>query len=170
MSDTKKDIEMLNDSLGGEYFGIAAYDAAMGTGLLEDAVRDVARKFQGDHKQHAQRIQEAIRNLGGKPVEARSWEAYASEYPPPPLKTQVDVLRYAASLEESAASASVASVAGFSSPELAVLAASIAGVEAMHWSALLGALGESPVPVSFIPLPEVSAAADSNDRLASASA
>ncbi len=63
-TDPKKDIEILNRSLGGEYFGIAAYQAAMGTGLLEDGVRAVAEKFQGDHKQHAQRIQEAIIGLG----------------------------------------------------------------------------------------------------------
>ncbi len=152
MTDTKRDIEVLNGSLGGEYFGIAAYDAAMGTGLLEDAVRDVARSFQEDHRQHAQRIREAIIELGGDPVEAKSWETYASEFPPPPLESQADVLRYAASLEEGGASASVASVAKFSSPDLAVLAASIAGVETMHWSVLLGALGENPAPVSFIPV------------------
>ena len=149
----KKDIELLNDSLGGEYFGIAAYDAAMGTGLLEDGVREVAEKFQGDHRQHAERIQEAIRSLGGDPIETKTWEQYASEFPPPPLESQSDVLRYAISLEQSAASASVASVAKFSSSELRLLAASIAGVEAMHWSVLLGALGENPVPVSFIPAP-----------------
>ena len=152
-SDAKKDIEILNLSLGGEYFGIAAYQAAVGTGLLEDGVRAVAEKFQGDHKQHAQLIQEAITALGGDPIKTKTWEQYASEYPPPPLKSQADVLRYAVSLEQSAASASVASVAEFSSPELARLAASIAGVEAMHWSALLGALGENPVPVSIIPAP-----------------
>jgi hypothetical protein len=153
MSDTNTDIKILNRSLGGEYFGIAAYDAAMGTGLLEDGVREVAQKFQGDHKQHAQRIREAITGLGGRPIESKTWEEYAAEFPPPKLKTQVDVLRYAASLEESGASGSVASVGELSSPELARLAASIAGVEAMHWSVLLGALGEPPVPVSFIPLP-----------------
>ncbi len=152
-TNTKKDIELLNGSLGGEYFGIAAYQAAIGTGFLEDAVRAVAEKFQRDHRQHAQRIQEAIVGLGGDPVQTKTWEQYASEFPPPPLKSQEDVLRYAVSLEESAASASVASVAVFSSPELSLLAASIAGVEAMHWSALLGALGENPVPVSFIPSP-----------------
>ncbi len=153
MTDTKRDIEILNGSLGGEYFGIAAYDAAMGTGLLEDGVRDVAKSFQADHKQHAKRIQEAIIKLGGDPVKAKSWDAYASEFPPPPLKSQADILLYAASLEESGAIASVAAVAKFSSPELSLLTASIAGVEAMHWSALLGALGENPVPVSFIPSP-----------------
>ncbi len=153
MSDNKRDIEILNESLGGEYFGIAAYDAAMGTGLLEEGVRDVAKQFQEDHRRHAERIQEAINGLGGDPIEAKSWETYASEYPPPPLKNQADVLRYAASLEKSGASGSVAAVAKYSSPDLALLAASIAGVESMHWSTLLGALGENPVPVSFIPLP-----------------
>ena len=152
-SDTQKDIEILNASLGGEYFGIAAYEAAIGTGLLEDEVRDVAENFQGDHKQHAQRLQDAIMGLGDDPIRTKSWDQYASEFPPPPLNSQADILRYAASLEKSGASASVASVGELSSPELARLAASIAGVEAMHWSVLLGALGENPVPVSFIPLP-----------------
>ena len=151
--DTKKDIEILNASLGGEYFGIAAYQAAIGTGLLEDGVRDVAEKFQGDHKQHAQRIQAAIIGLGGDPIETKTWEEYAAEFPPPPLTSQADILRYAASLEASGASATVASVGELSSPALIQMAASIAGVEAMHWSVLLGALGEDPAPVSFIPLP-----------------
>ena len=153
MSDHKRDIEILNESLGGEYFGIAAYDAALGTGLLEEGVQAVAKQFQQDHRRHAESIREAIDRLGGDAVAAKSWDAYASEYPPPPLESQEDVLRYAASLEQSGASGSVAAVAKYSSPDLALLAASIAGVESMHWSVLLGALGENPVPVSFIPLP-----------------
>lgn len=152
-ADTKKDIETLNASLGGEYFGIAAYQAAIGTGLLEEGVREVAEKFQGDHKRHAKRIQEAITGLGGDPIKTKTWEEYAAEYPPPPLTSQADILAYAASLEKSGASATVASLAKLTSPELIVMAASIGGVEAMHWSTLLGALGEDPVPVSFIPLP-----------------
>ncbi len=151
--DLQKDIDVLNASLGGEYFGIAAYQAAIESGLLQDGVRPVAEKFQGDHKQHAQRIRDAILGLGGIPTEPRTWGEYAQEFPPPALRNQTDVLRYAANLEKSAASGSVESVSKFSSPKLAALAASIAGVEAMHWSVLLGALGEDPAPVSFIPLP-----------------
>lgn len=152
-TDSQKDIDLLNASLGGEYFGIAAYDAAMGSGLLDDGVRAVAQKFQDDHKEHAERFQAAIISLGGDPIRTKTWDQYASEYPPPPLESQADILRYAASLEESGASASIASVGEFTSPDLARMAASIAGVEAMHWSVLLGALGEDPVPVSSIPLP-----------------
>ena len=149
--ESENDIEILNGSLGGEYFGISAYEAAIGTGLLEDGVRDVAKKFQGDHQKHAKKIQELIAELGGEPVASKSWEEYAAEYPPPPLTDQTDILRYAASLEKSGASATVVSVSELSTPAAVRLAASIAGVEAMHWSVLLGALGEDPVPVSFIP-------------------
>lgn len=152
-NETKSDVDILNDSLAGEYFGIAAYEAAIGTGLLEDQVREVAQQFQEDHRQHARRIEDAIAALGEDPIRAKTWEQYAAEFPPPPLDSQADVLRYAASLEQSGASASVASVGELYSPDLAQLAASIGGVEAMHWSVLLGALGENPVPVSFIPLP-----------------
>ncbi len=152
-TDVTNDIEIMNAALGGEYFGIAAYQAAMGTGLLAEEVTNVASRFQNDHRQHAQHIREAIIRLGGSPIESRTWDEYAAESPPPPLESQADVLRYAAYLESSGASASVASVSELTSPELARLAASIAGVEAMHWSVLLGALGEDPAPVSFIPAP-----------------
>lgn len=149
---TQKDVQILNASLGGEYFGIAAYEAAIGSGLLESGVREVAEKFQADHLQHARRIREAILELGDDPIESKTWDQYAAEFPPPPLESQVDVLRYAAYLEKSGAVETVKTVSEFSSSELAQLAASIAGVEAMHWSVLLGALGENPSPVTFIPL------------------
>ena len=148
------DLDLLRKGLDGEYFGIAAYDAGLGSGLLSESTAEVAKKFQADHRAHAEKLKEEIRRLGQTPQESKSWEEYASAYPPPPLESETDVLRYAASLEKSAAVASVASVANYESSELARLAASIAGVEAMHWGALLAALGEPPVPVSFIPAPE----------------
>lgn len=150
MSESKQDLVILNESLGGEYFGIAAYDAAVGTGLLEDGVVEVARKFQNDHREHARLLKAAIEERAGSPVDPKPWEDYAAEFPPPPLKTQEDVILYAISLESSAASADVASVGRLSSPELRSLVASIGGVEAMHWSVLLGAIGKDPVPDSFL--------------------
>src|SRR5215510_4252524 len=60
------DVDVLNQGLQGEYFGIAAYDAALGTKLLSDKVAVVARGFQADHRAHAQAIREAIERLGGR--------------------------------------------------------------------------------------------------------
>ena len=145
------DLEVLNRSLSGEYFGIAAYGVAIDSGLLEDGVRQIARQFQSDHEQHANRLIEKIKESGGIPNARKTWEEMAEEFPPPPLKNQEDVLRYAAYLESSAASADVSAISRLNSPEFRGLVASIAGVEAMHWAVLRGALGENPVPEAFIP-------------------
>ena len=151
-ADIQNDLDLLNRSLGGEYFGIAAYQAALDSGLLEDGVAQVAKKFQSDHSSHAELIRGLIEGNGGTPVEPLAAGDYAKDYPP--LGSQEDILRYAVTLEQSAASGHLSTVAQFKNPELAETAASISGDEAMHWSALLGALGENPVPVTFIPLPE----------------
>ena len=92
------DVDVLNQGLQGEYFGIAAYDAAMGTGLLSDRVTLVARQFQADHRAHAKAISEAIERLGGRADAPKTWAQYAAMYPPPKLASEADVLRYAASL------------------------------------------------------------------------
>ena len=145
-----EDINILNRSLYGEYFGIAAYQVAIESGLLEDGVRQVARQFQRDHEQHADSLIEKIQECGGVPDGRKTWEEMAAEFPPPALENQEDILRYAASLESSGASAEVMAVSRLNSPELRKLVASIAGVEAMHWAVLRNALGENPVPVAFV--------------------
>ena len=78
----------------------------------------------------------------------------AAEFPPPSLSSQEDVLRYAASLESSAASGDIVAVSELRSPVLRILVGRIAGIEAMHWAVLRGALGEDPVPDALIPLPD----------------
>lgn len=149
--EVREDLELLNGSLAGEYFGIAAYDAAIGSDLLSDGVADVARAFQNDHRRHADRLIELIIERDGTPVESKSPEEYAVDYPT--LASQEDVLRYAVYLEQTGASADIYAIGRYHDRTVAQVAAQIAGDEAMHWSVLLGALGENPVPVSFIPLP-----------------
>ena len=153
-SKVAEDIDILQRSLAGEHFGIAAYEAAIGSGLLDDGVRDVARQFQRDHEQHAERLRECIQGAGAVPEPSKTWEEMAAEFPPPALNNQEDVLRYAAYLESSAAGADVTSVSQLTSPAFRKLVASIAGVEAMHWAVLRSALGENPVPEPFIPTGE----------------
>ena len=111
----------------------------------------MARSFQADHQAHADKIIELIEERGGVAVEPLVPEVYAKEYPP--LNDASDVIAYAIELESGAAAASVASVANYDDRSLAVVAAQIAGVEAQHWSALLAATGQAPVPAPFIPVP-----------------
>ena len=145
------DVDVLNEGLQGEYFGITAYDAALGTGLLSDRVASVARQFQADHRAHAQAIREAIERLGGRATASKTWKEYAAMYPPPKLASEADVLRYAASLERGAAVADTKAVAKLRDPGLRTLFARIGGVESMHWALLRSTLGEPPIPDSFLP-------------------
>ena len=129
MNETQ-DVDVLNQGLQGEYFGITAYDAALGTGLISDKVAVVARGFQAAHRAHAQAIREAIERLGGR----------------------ADASKTSASLERSAAIADTKAVAKLQDPALRTLFARIGGVESMHWTLLRSALGEPPIPDSFLPV------------------
>jgi rubrerythrin len=143
---TAGDVRILNTALGLEYEGIAAYQVGAESGLLQKPVLDLAVTFQGHHKEHADVLAKTIAKLGGKPVSAKA----KYDFPVEKLKTQADVLRFAAGLEKGAVSAYLGAVPLFGNHDLAKAAASILGDEAMHWAVLLNALGEAPVPVAFM--------------------
>ncbi len=140
------DVRILNTALGAELEAIAAYQVGAESGLLQKPVLDLAVTFQGHHKEHAGLLSKTIQTLGGKPVSAK--EKYT--FPVETLKSQSDVLRFAAMLEKGAVSAYLGAVPVFANRDLAKAAASILGDEAMHWAVLRNALGEPPVPSAFM--------------------
>jgi rubrerythrin len=143
---TAGDVRILNTALGAEYNAIAAYQAGAESGLLQKPVLDLAVTFQGHHKQHADLLSKTIAKLGGKAVSARA----KYDFPVETLKSQADVLRFAAGLEKGAVSAYLGAVPLFGNHDLAKAAASILGDEAMHWAILRNALGEAPVPDAYV--------------------
>jgi rubrerythrin len=140
------DVRILNTALGAEWEAIAAYQVGAESGLLQKPVLDLAVTFQAHHKEHADILSKTIAKLGGKPVSAK--DKYS--FPTDTLKTQTDVLRFAAMLEKGAVSAYLGAVPVFGNRDLAKAAASILGDEAMHWAILRNALGEAPVPSAFM--------------------
>jgi rubrerythrin len=140
------DVRILNTALGAELEAIAAYQLGAESGLLQKPVLDLAVTFQGQHKEHAAVLSKTIATLGGKPVSAK--EKYI--FPTDKLKSQTDVLQFAALLEKGAVSAYLGAVPVFGNRDLAKAAASILGDEAMHWAILRNALGQPPVPVAFM--------------------
>ncbi len=140
------DVTILNAALAAELEAIAAYGVGAGSGLLKGPVLALATTFQGHHKQHADVLAGTINRLGGKPVAAKT----KYEFPVATLKTQNDVLRFAAALEKGAVSAYLGAVPQFADRELSKAAASILGDEAMHWAVLRQAVGEEPVPAAFV--------------------
>ncbi|HEY8242165.1 MAG TPA: ferritin-like domain-containing protein [Casimicrobiaceae bacterium] len=143
---TASDVGVLNTALGAELEAIAAYQLGAESGLLQKPVLDLAVTFQGHHKAHADLLAATVRKLGGTPVAAKAKYTFPTES----LKSQADVLRFAAMLEKGAVSAYLGAVPVFGNRDLAKAAASILGDEAMHWAILRNALGEPPVPVAFM--------------------
>jgi rubrerythrin len=144
--DKTSDSKILNTALAAELEAIAAYQVGAESGLLQKPVLALAVQFQGHHKEHAELLAETIQKLGGKAVAAKS----KYNFPVEKLKSQADVLRFAAGLEQGAVSAYLGAVPLFGNRDLSKAAASILGDEAMHWAALRNALGENPVPSAFV--------------------
>lgn len=141
-----QDSKILNTALGAELEAIAAYQLGAESKLLQQPVLDLALTFQGHHKAHAELLAKTVEKLGGKPVVPKT----AYNLPVNQLKSQEDVLRFAAKLEQGAVSAYLGAVPLFSSRELSKAAASILGDEAMHWAVLRQAVGETPVTMAFV--------------------
>jgi rubrerythrin len=144
--DKASDTRILNTALAAELEAIAAYQVGAESGLLQKPVLDLAVTFQGHHKEHADILAKTIQKLGGKAVAAKSKYTFPVEK----LKSQADVLRFAAGLEQGAVSAYLGAVPLFGNRDLSKAAASILGDEAMHWAVLRNALGEAPVPSAFV--------------------
>jgi rubrerythrin len=142
----ESDVRVLNSALGAELEAVAAYQLGADSGLLKKPALDLALTFQGQHREHAELLAKTVGKLGGKAVVAK--EKY--HFPTDTLKTQADVLRFAAMLEKGAVSAYLGAVPVFDNRDLAKAAASILGDEAMHWAVLRQALGEAPVPSAFM--------------------
>lgn len=141
-----QDIQILNTALGAELEAIAAYQLGAQSKLLQAPVLKLAVTFQGHHKEHADILAKTVETLGGMPVSAKADYHFPSDQ----LKSQADVLRFAAKLEQGAVSAYLGAVPLFDNRDLAKAAASILGDEAMHWAILRQALGEVPVPSAFM--------------------
>jgi rubrerythrin len=140
------DVHILNTALAAEHEGVAAYQVGAQSGLLQKPVLDLAVQFQGHHKAHADLLAATVKKLGGTPVDPR--QKY--DFPVEQLRSQADVLRFAAGLEQGAVTAYLGAVPILDDRELARAAASILGDEAMHWAVLRYVLGENPVPAAFV--------------------
>lgn len=140
------DIQILNTAIAAELEAIAAYQLGAESKLLTKPVLDLAVTFQGHHKQHVTLLSGTVEKLGGKAVIAKT----RYDFPVEQLKTELDVLKFAARLEQGAVSAYLGAVPLFDNRDLSRAAASILGDEAMHWAVLRQAVGEVPVPSAFM--------------------
>lgn len=139
------DIQIINTAIAAEHEAVAAYQLGAESGLLSTPILNVAVQFQGHHKEHIDALTKAVMSLGAEAVDPLS----KYEFPVEKLKSETDVLTFAASLERGAVSAYAGAIPLFEQRELSKAAASILADEAMHWAVLRQALGLDPVPGAF---------------------
>ena len=137
---------LLNAALDLEYSMIEAY--RVGLGLVDgDAARSI-RGFLGQEREHARRLTQEVRRLGGEPRPPKLREEYLRSFPE--LRSGRDALRFAVDLKNAAVRTYLDSVPKLARRRLRPLAASIAANEAEQMSILLGELGRDPVPEAFV--------------------
>ena len=142
------DARTLNTALALEHEGINAYTLGAQSNLLQKPVLALAVKFQDDHKAHRDRLIKVIRTLGATPVQEKSLAEYAKDLEVDKLKSQTDVLSFAAGLEDEAVNAYLGIIPAFSDRQLAHLAGQLAADETEHFTLLSNALGR-PLPAAF---------------------
>jgi rubrerythrin len=144
------DAGTLNTALALEHEGINAYTLGAQSNLLQKPVLALAVKFQDDHKAHRDRLIKVIRTLGATPVQEKSLAEYAKDLEVDKLKSQTDVLNFAAGLEDEAVNAYLGIIPAFHDRQLAHLAGQLAADETEHFTLLSNALGRPlPAPLSF---------------------
>jgi rubrerythrin len=136
------DVEILNGALDLELMAVAAYRA--GIALLAGEVREVAKRFLDQEREHAAGLASAIKHAGGTPNRAKA------SYDFPRLRTQADVLRFAVDIENTAIAAYIDALPKLGKGDLRATAAAILANEAEHIAVLLGALGMQQVPAAFV--------------------
>ena len=137
------DVGILNVALGLEHEAIAAYGLGAGSGLLKGGVLDVAVTFQSHHKAHRDALIATIEKLGGKPVAEKSMDSYAKALNAGSIRSANDILMLAARLELGATNAYLGVIPSLKDNKLGQVAARLAADETMHYTALLGALGQN---------------------------
>lgn len=142
-SAASNDVGILNVALALEHEAINAYQLGAGSGLLAKGVLDVAVAFQSHHKAHRDALIATIEKLGGRPAAEKKLDDYAKALNAAALKNQADVLALAARLELGATNAYLGVIPALKDNKLGQVAARLAADETMHYTALMGALGQA---------------------------
>ena len=137
------DAQLLNEALRLEMAAIAAYQG--GARLLRGDAAALATRFLDHERQHAARLEQAIRQAGGEPVRI---EEPGAELPE--IRSPREFLEFAVEAEGEAVFAYRELVPQLSQPRLRGEIASILTNEAQHAAALRLQLGQPAVPEAIV--------------------
>jgi hypothetical protein len=136
-----------------EALAIAAYDTAIGSGLVKTAaIGDAAKLFQSHHKAHLDALNSVITGAGASKVTDPNAAVKKAIVDPAvaAAKTEADIVMLAFTLEDAAAQTYVFAATQLSTPALRSTIMTIGGVEARH-RALLAVLAQGKKPADVFP-------------------
>jgi hypothetical protein len=136
-----------------EALAIAAYDTAIGSGLVKTAaIGDAAKLFQSHHKSHLDALNSVITGAGATKITEPNAAVKKAVVDPAvaAAKTEADIVALAVTLEDAAAQTYVFACTQLSTPALRSTIMTIGGVEARH-RALLAILAQGKKPAEVFP-------------------
>lgn len=146
------DVQMLQTASSLEILAVATYEAALTLPFIKDGnavVKAFAETTMKQHAEHLAAFQAMTKTLGGvTQTKANPKYGPVVEQAKPGLKTPMDVVKLAATLEQVATETYLADLAMFTDTKARALTASVMGVECQHLATLraVGALLDGGAP------------------------
>ena len=134
-----KDGELLNSLLAAEFETIAAYQAGIDGGQMQQPGLNMALLFQSHHKAHRDALIAEIRKLNVQPAPAATTHNFETP------KSQSDALDLTAKRESGTINAILVALPFFTDRALAKLAGRMLADDVMHWTSLM-AVQQKPLP------------------------
>ena len=144
-----QDVDILNEILGTEQEGIAAYQICLDGYLLHKATTKTAKLFQDHHKTHRDLLTAHITALGGTPATAKALDEYKDDLNMASIRSPKDALGLIVKLERGAANGYIGMIPSTNDHELTKIAARIAADEVLHYTTLAALLG-MPLPAEAL--------------------
>ena len=142
--DPRTDIYYLNKALKQEHQVLLSYDFSIETGLFEKTAMGMFNLHIADHLQHRTMLQEAIKRLGGSPIESVSYNDFKKSFDADLIRTGSDSLRFNQRFE-SEAYVTYSEIATYlQDPSLVSMAAMIGANEMMHKAMIILAIPSVP--------------------------
>ena len=137
------DLAILNYALTLEHFEDVMYRTVIASGLLTGKALDYAKAYGAHESAHVTALTDTITKLGGTPVKEQA------SYNLPALKTEADVIKLIATVEDVGASAYLGAAPLVQNADLLTVAVQIHTVEAEHATAWRVLAGQNPVSDAF---------------------
>ena len=158
MSDADKlnDIQILSRALFFEHRGVWAYGFAAGKlskSEVGKAVLELGLQNRADHEKHQEMLRNAIRELGGTPVQMEKnydLSSYINKGQGN-VDSDVNIAKLALALEIGAAVGYVSDTSKLKSPYMIELEAGIACIEAIHAARIRAAFNDLGIKIPVVP-------------------